>query len=297
MPEHSDGNLIYDVNDIERILKGLPSNIFFKDTECRYVFCTHYWRQLKTDGAADWTIRGKTDLEVRADSENARKAYEEDRKILATGLGSKYVIEVNQDGIIEYLEVIKSPVRDENSEIIGIVGLINDVTDRVLLEKESEKRAGTDLLTGLGNRAAMERWISETLPSEQFPLGIIISDCDRLKEINDAYGHRTGDEYIKMTGSVLKVNFPENAKIFRSGGDEFMIAIPGAELNDCLNYIKKAETSDIHIKDRRLSFSSGASVLTSPEENIISALHEADTAMYLKKKLKREANRDLSELF
>lgn len=292
MPENRDGNFIYDVNFIERILKGLPSNIFFKDTECRYVFCTHYWRHLKTDGTDNWTIRGKTDLEVRNDTENARKAYEEDKKILATGCGSEYVIEVNQGGIIEYLELIKRPVRNERDEIIGIVGLINDVTGRVLMEKGIEKQARTDMLTGLGNRAALERWISEIMPSEQFPVGIIIVDCDGLKEINDTYGHITGDEFIKMTGSVLKMSLPEKANIFRSGGDEFVIAIPGTELDDCLEYMDAVEKSgDIRIKNCRLSFSFGASVLRSPEDNIKKVIDEADILMYLKKKLKYESNR------
>lgn len=97
MKKSRKGNFIYDVDFIEHILKDLPSNIFFKDTECRYVFCTQYWRHLKTDETDDWTIRGKTDLEVRVDKENARKAYEEDKKILKTGQGTEYVIEVNQD--------------------------------------------------------------------------------------------------------------------------------------------------------------------------------------------------------
>lgn len=293
MPEYRSENFIYDVNFIEHILKGLPANIFFKDTECRYVFCTPYWRHLKRDEAEDWTIRGKTDLEVRIDSENARKAYEEDKRILETGRGTKYVIEIYQDGILEYLEINKHPVRNERDEIIGIIGLIIDVTDRVLLEKELRKRARTDVLTGLGNRDAMEHWLAELMPSEQFPIGIIMVDCDGLKEINDTYGHVTGDEFIKMTGSVLKMIFPERANIFRAGGDEFMIAIPGAELDECLKYVEAAEKSgDIRIKNSRLSFSSGASVLRSPEDDIKKVMAEADRLMYLKKKLKREANRD-----
>jgi len=288
MKKNRKGNFIYDVDFIEHILKDLPSNIFFKDTECRYVFCTQYWRHLKTDESDDWTIRGKTDLEVRVDKENARKAYEEDKKILKTGRGTEYVIEINQDGITEYLEIIKRPVRDKNNEIIGIVGLINDVTDKVLMEMEIKKRANTDMLTGLGNRDSMMRWMSEVLPSEQFPIGIVITDCDRLKEINDTYGHITGDEFIKMTGVVLKESFPEKAKIFRSGGDEFLIAIPGTELDECLAYMDKAEKKGVDINGCNMNFSSGASIIRSPEEDIKKVMHQADSLMYLKKKKKRK---------
>jgi diguanylate cyclase (GGDEF)-like protein len=292
MPKNQNENFIYNADFIEHILKELPSNIFFKDTECRYVFCTHYWRHLKMDDPAEWSIKGKTDLEIRVDTENARKAYEEDKKILKTGQGTDYVIEIDQDGVIEYLEIIKRPVRNENNEIVGIVGLINDVTEKVLMEKEIERRAFTDILTGLGNRDAMIRWMSDTLPAEQFPIAIVIVDCDGLKEVNDTFGHIKGDEFIEATGSVLKNSFPEKARIFRSGGDEFIIAIPGMELDECLSYIDKAEKSSIFIDNAKLTFSSGVSIIRSKDEDIQSIMHEADKLMYLKKKQKQQSKRE-----
>ena len=61
----------------------LPSNIFFKDTECRYLFATHYWNHIEHDVSEEWSIRGNTDLEIRKDKENAALAYEQDKKILS----------------------------------------------------------------------------------------------------------------------------------------------------------------------------------------------------------------------
>lgn len=51
----------------------LPACIFLKDTEGRYVFSTQYWRHLNTGNDPNWTIRGKTDLEIRKDKDNATK--------------------------------------------------------------------------------------------------------------------------------------------------------------------------------------------------------------------------------
>ena len=68
---------------MEMILKELPSNIFFKDTECRYLFATHYWNHIEHDVSEEWSIRGKTDLEIRKDKENAALAYEQNKKILS----------------------------------------------------------------------------------------------------------------------------------------------------------------------------------------------------------------------
>ena len=79
-------------NEIVRMLQQLPSNIFWKDTEGRYVFMTHYWRHIKQDDP-HWTLRGKTDMDIRKDKHNAKIAMEADKKILTTGQGTDYVIE------------------------------------------------------------------------------------------------------------------------------------------------------------------------------------------------------------
>ncbi|MDO4804094.1 MAG: ATP-binding protein [Lachnospiraceae bacterium] len=132
------------LTELERMLKELPSCIFLKDSEGKYVFSTQYWNHLDTKGDPNWTIRGKTDLEIRKDKENARKAMEADRRILETGKGTEYVIEENQDGVREYLQLIKRPVYDVNGNVNGIIALINNVTDYQLLKQELEKQAKTD---------------------------------------------------------------------------------------------------------------------------------------------------------
>ena len=131
------------LTELERMLKELPSCIFLKDNEGKYVFSTQYWNHLDTQGDPNWTIRGKTDLEIRKDKENARKAMEADRRILETGEGVEYVIEENQDGIQDYLQLIKRPIYDEEGNVSGIIALINNITDYQLLKMELEKQAKT----------------------------------------------------------------------------------------------------------------------------------------------------------
>ena len=132
------------LSEVERMLKELPSCIFLKDTEGRYVFSTQYWSHLDTEGDPNWTIRGKTDLDIRKDKENAKKAMEADRRIIETGEGTEYVIEECQDGVRDYLQLIKRPVYDDNGGIVGIIALINNITDYQLMKMELEKRLKTD---------------------------------------------------------------------------------------------------------------------------------------------------------
>lgn len=132
------------LSEVEKMLKKLPACIFLKDTEGKYVFSTQTWRHLDTGDDPNWTIRGKTDLDIRKDKDNALKAMEADRRILETGVGTEYVIEENQDGIQEYLQLIKRPVYDENGKVTGIIALINNITDYQRLKLELEKRVKTD---------------------------------------------------------------------------------------------------------------------------------------------------------
>ena len=132
------------LTEVEKMLRELPSCIYLKDAEGRYIFSTQYWHHLDTCNDPNWTIRGKTDLDVRRDRNNARKAMETDRRILETGEGTDYVIEENEDGVTEYLQLIKRPVFDEKGKIKGIIALINDVTDYQLLKQKLEKHAKTD---------------------------------------------------------------------------------------------------------------------------------------------------------
>ncbi len=125
--------------EIEGMLRKLPCNIFLKDAEGKYVFSTQYWRHLEKRNDPNWTIRGKTDIEVRKDKENAKRAHESDMNILATGQGAHYVIEENEDGVQEFLEVVKEPVYGAEGTISGIIALITDVTEREQLKRKAKE--------------------------------------------------------------------------------------------------------------------------------------------------------------
>ena len=224
-------------NEIVRMLQQLPSNIFWKDTEGRYVFMTHYWRHIKQDDP-HWTLRGKTDMDIRKDKHNAKIAMEADKKILTTGQGTDYVIEENYDGIQEFLQLIKRPTYDEKGNINGIIALINDVTKQHLLELELEKRSKTDPLTGLLNKGATEELIRMMLINyykdnkENSKCALIMIDIDKFKEINDTLGHAKGDRVLAAIGNIIKESFKGKDVAGRIGGDEFMVFLRDIEIKE-----------------------------------------------------------------
>ncbi len=274
---------------IETILKQLPSNIFLKDNECRYVFSTKYWHHLKTSNDPNWSIRGKTDPEIRKDKQNAIEAHKKDMEIIETGKGMTYTIEINEDGIQEFFQIIKQPLFSKEGFVTGIIGLINNVTEHELLKKKLREQAITDELTGLYNRAFLDEFI-KTHNESCYPLAIISADCDKLKEINDTYGHTAGDEYIKAAVSLFKMVLPQDRILFRMGGDEFLILLPATseEAATLLVNQMKDKQKRFLIQNRQLSISFGVSVMESRMDNFHMYITASDRNMYLEKRKKQD---------
>lgn len=274
---------------IEKMLKELPSNIFLKDNKCRYVFATKYWHHLKKGDDPNWSIRGKIDPEIRKDKHNAIEAHKKDMEIIKTGKGTTYTIEINEDGIQEFLQIIKQPLFNEEGFVTGIIGLINDVTEHELLKKKLQEQAITDALTGLYNRTYLDQFI-RMHDDDCYPIAIISADCDGLKRINDTYGHHAGDEYIKATVSLFKMVLPKERILFRMGGDEFLVLLPGTSEEKAkllINELKEKQTHFL-IQDQQLSISFGVSVLNSRKDNFHMRITDSDRNMYSEKRKKRK---------
>ena len=281
------------LHEVEKMLKELPSCIFLKDTEGKYVFSTQYWGHLNTSGDPNWTIRGKTDLEIRKDRLNALKAMDADRKILKTGVGTDYIIEENSTGKQEFLQLIKRPVYDENGKISGIIALINDVTDHQLLKRELEKRAKTDTLTGLSNKSATEdlvRMMVSNYRQEDEHSALLIIDVDHFKQVNDSFGHAEGDRVLAEIGRIIK-NCCRAADVAgRIGGDEFLIFM--RHIEDPENACRLAERLQRNVASafagdrvtQKVSLSVGIAICPENGKDYDSLFRAADEALYDVKK-------------
>lgn len=275
-------------SEMQKMLKQLPSNIYLKDAEGRYVFATQYWHHLHKDGEKHWTIRGKTDVDIRKDKQNALKAMETDREMLRTGKGTNYIIEENDDGIQEFLELIKRPVVDEDGNITGIIALINDVTEKQLLKMELEERSRTDQLTGLLNRGAVTELIRMFLSNyyrgnEQCALLMI--DADHFKNVNDTFGHLVGDRVLATIGRVIRNNFKGRDVAGRIGGDEFMILIRDiTSVEDAMELAEKLQHDVRHSFSGDLegivSLSVGIAIFPEHGKDFASLYDAADKALY-----------------
>ena len=274
---------------LEEMLSELPSNIFLKDAQGRYVFQTHYWKHNDMGDDPNWDIRGKTDLEIRKDKANAVKAMQADQEIIRTGKGTNYIIEENTAGKQEFLELIKRPVFDREGHVAGIIALINDVTEREQLRRELELRAHTDVLTGMGNHRSFDEYVAGIPRRDDFPIAVISADCDGLKVVNDTRGHLAGDEYLRLSALAVETCLPEGASAFRTGGDEFLAFLPNTTLEEAEAVIESMRRQQqlFNVTEGSLSISFGAATIDSPEDSVIDAIDRADRAMYTDKASKK----------
>ncbi len=160
-----------------------------------------------------------------------------------------------------------------------------------LLNSKLEHLYETDSLTGTYNRHGMEKFAEKFFQENkknQIPTDIIFVDIDYLKRINDTYGHETGDYTIQTIGHALLSFQNEHCKVFRFGGDEFIVLRRSKE--DFQIFTKQLKEKIITLqKGRKQPFQVSASVgcvTAFPEDDIDlrTYIRKADKEMYQIKK-------------
>ncbi len=271
------------------MLTVLPSLVYLKDRRGRYAFMSQTLHHLYSSVKS---VRGKTDFDIRKDKHNAELARESDLEVIRTGKGKTYIIKEEDEEGIEYLQVIKEPLK-KNGDVYGIIAIINNVTNEELLRQELREKSITDQLTGLYNRAYFEElthWEGKDL---KYPITVISADCDDLKQINDKYGHTAGDQYIRYATDALKESLPEKAVVFRMGGDEFLAVVPETDKEEAKTIVEKINKSinKYKNKDFSLSLSVGSHTISGGEKTIESGVKLSDKEMY---KVKKERKAKIS---
>jgi diguanylate cyclase (GGDEF)-like protein len=176
---------------------------------------------------------------------------------------------------------------------------LHDVSERRRAEEALWELALVDDLTGLHNRRAFvllaEQAIKEAVRAGR-PVNGVFVDVDRLKDINDSYGHREGDRALRLVAGALRAACREADIVGRLSGDEFAMLLP---------YADEVAGIEGRVRDRLavaagavkfpLSVSIGLAHCPPGRDCDLADLFErADQAMYEEKQTKRQADTPLA---
>ena len=262
----------------------IPEILFAKDTECRYVYTSKM--ESFIDKRSENSVIGKTDMESQKNPELVKMFYEQDKEVMRTGKMSHCYCEFNDSGKKVYREIAKNPVYS-NGKLIGVCGVVSDVTELMSLKKKFESLTFFDTLTGVYNRNYFLKYDFNKLSS--LPCSYIMCDCNDLKGVNDNWGHGAGDQYIKETANIMKNVLPEEGICVRWGGDEFLLIVENCDEEACKKLVEEIEEQQ-KIKKKEIPYMEiaiGYQVRRNLHQEEDEVIQAADQSMYEDKKRKK----------
>ncbi|HEY3055005.1 MAG TPA: diguanylate cyclase [Thermoanaerobaculia bacterium] len=209
--------------------------------------------------------------------------------LLTASEGTETKLRALNSGLDDFL-----PKHSSESEILA---KIRSAARRLEMERrlhlqneEWQLLALTDELTGVANRRALFRAGQEVLSSGR-GLSVVLFDLDRFKQINDTFGHLTGDHILADVAATFKANTRYGDIIGRYGGDEFVLLLPDTGLDEARQIseriLDKIRQLSWAISDRELTVNAQSGLATSiPGSTFSDLLSQCDEALYRGKGLK-----------
>lgn len=210
-----------------------------------------------------------------------------------------------RDGNTRHVLRALFPLHGAGGEAVGGICASVDITQRVEYERELralnerlENLAFTDALTGLFNHRALQDRLTEAFTLARNGKGtfsFILLDIDHFKRFNDIYGHRAGDEVLKLVAQVLHKQSPPDAVAARYGGEELAVLLPGYSLERAISVAEQLRyaIADMQTPYRQITASFGVAecmpYMHSPSE----VVEVADAALYEAKRAGRNCVRPL----
>ena len=200
---------------------------------------------------------------------------------------------VRRDGQVIDISISSHALYDHAGNFAGVEGIYRDVTQRKNLERELQRLATTDMLTGIANRRAFletaESAYAHSCHSGE-PLTLLMLDLDHFKAINDRYGHLEGDRALVAFAQAVKSQLRASDAVGRLGGEEFGVLLPLTTLAEgleaahrILQSVRALQLNDDTGQAYRITTSLGVGAFRQNDRSLRDMLDRADQALYLAK--------------
>lgn len=272
---------------LQTTLDILPSPIFIKDKNGRYIACNQAFENYL--GLPRSRLIGSTVHDI-SPPDLAAVYQKADLDLMAAGGHQRYEANVRYaDGSVHDVIFYKSVFLNSAGEADGISGTMLDITERKTLERQLEIAAATDFLTGVNNLRTFYE-----LAGQEFrrfsrsgtDLSLLVIDLDYFKEINDTLGHAAGDAALRKFVAAVQANLRDQDIFARAGGDEFRILLPATLPSGAALVAERirAAVNKISVSNPKgsatLSISAGLCACLPGDESLDDVTRRADAALY-----------------
>ena len=242
-------------------------------------------------------------LEAYVDRHIANFVYAGDRRRYRKFLSRERLISLYQNGVVnDYIQcrmtlgsspvwyrIDANMVKDPYTDTVKTYLLFTDINKQRVEQEDLARLATCDAVTGLLNRGALERSISNALSKidKSVNCALFIIDLDNFKHVNDTFGHQRGDEVLHETARIISHVFRPNDIVGRLGGDEYAVfmtmATARAVRTRAAKLVEQLQFSFGANCGVTLSASVGAVICAGGEDDFSKMYKLADAALYAAK--------------
>ena len=270
---------------IRTMTDGLPGLIAYLDRNGIIRFCNRAYENWF--GLAPAEMIGRT-----MDDALGKILMQSQATFIARALEDERVeteFDAEAKGRCRSLQATYLPHRDESGRVLGVYTLASDVTPLKRMQGELQQMARYDTLTGLANRGEFNARLAKSLTYSAEagkPLALMFIDVDFFKQVNDTYGHATGDAVLQEVAGRLKGSIGPGDTVARLSGDEFVLIVERPEGPHSAHYLAReilsAMSAPIIFGDAELTVGLSIGIAFNQDNSMDAGalLANADKALY-----------------